>query len=374
MNPQVSDLSIELNNLTFKLTNINVSLANAIRRTILNEINNVVFRTTPHDKNDAVFLTNTTRFNNEIIKQRLACIPIHITDVEFPIKDYIVEVNKKNDSDTMQYVTTEDFTIRNIKTDIILSDAETRKIFPPDPITKDFIDIVRLRPKLSKDIEGEHLHFTCTFSIGNVKENGSYNVVSTCCYGAAKDNIKINQIWSEKTKQFKSAGKTIAEIDELKKDWLLLDGKRITLPNAYDFTIESVGVFDPMSIVEKACQIMINKVHKFSDDIQSKDDMITKSNTTIPNSFDITLEGEDYTLGKSIEYLLFASYYETQSDENKILTYCGFMKPHPHIDISIIRIAFKNNIAKADLIGYLENVNVKALEIFNSIKSSFIKA
>ena len=373
MDPRVTDLTNDINNLSFKITNINVSLANALRRIILNDIPCVVFRTTPHEKNDATFYKNTTRFNNEIIKQRISCIPIHITDVEFPIKDYIVEVNKKNDSDTIEYITTKDFTIRNIKTDVVLSEAETRKIFPPDPITKEFIDIVRLRPKLSKDIDGEHLHFTCTFSIGTVKENGSYNVVSTCSYGAARDNIKINEVWTEKAKELKGMGKSTGEIEELKRDWLLLDGKRITLPDAYNFTIESVGVFDPMSIVEKSCQIMINKLNKFGDDIQSKDGMISASNTTIPNSFDIKLEGEDYTLGKSIEYLLFASYYQTQSETNKVLTYCGFMKPHPHIDVSIIRVAFKNSIETSDLIGYLETVTTKGLEIFNSIKSNFTK-
>lgn len=373
MNPRVSDLSHEMDNLRFKISDINVSLANALRRIILNDIPNVVFITTPHEKNDSTFITNTTRFNNEIIKQRIACIPIHITDVEFPLKDYIVEVNKKNDTDTIQFVTTEDFIIRNIKTDVVLPESETRKIFPPDSITKNFIDIVRLRPKLSKDIDGEHLHFTCTFSIGSVKDNGSYNVVSTCSYGAEKDSVKINEVWTDKAKAYKSAGKTTDEIDELKRDWLLLEGKRITTPNAYNFTIESVGVFDPMSIVEKASQIMINKLNKFSDDIQTKEEMITTSNTTIPNSFDIKLEGEDYTLGKAIEYLLYATYYETQSEANKILTFCGFTKPHPHIDVSIIRIAFKNTIEQSDLIGYLETVTTKALEIFNSIKSNFTK-
>ena len=373
MDPRVTDLSNDINNLTFTISNINVSLANALRRIILNDIPNVVFRTTPHEKNDATFYKNTSRFNNEIIKQRISCIPIHITDVDFPIKDYIVEVNKKNETDTIEYVTTNDFVIRNVKTDVVLSEAETRKIFPPDPITKEFIDIVRLRPKLSKDIDGEHLHFTCTFSIGTVKENGSYNVVSTCSYGAARDNIKINEVWTEKAKELKGMGKTTGEIEELKRDWLLLDGKRITLPDAYNFTIESVGVFDPMSILEKACQIMINKLNKFGDDIQSKDGMIAASNTTIPNSFDIKLEGEDYTLGKSIEYLLFASYYETQTEANKVLTYCGFIKPHPHIDVSIIRVAFKNSIETSDLIGYLEAVTTKGLEIFNSIKSNFTK-
>ena len=41
-------------------------------------------------------ITNTTRLNNEIIKQRIGCIPIHIDDNDFPYQEYVVEVNKQN--------------------------------------------------------------------------------------------------------------------------------------------------------------------------------------------------------------------------------------------------------------------------------------
>ena len=59
--------------------------------------------------------------------------------------------------------------------------------------------------------------------------------------------------------------------------------------------------------------------------------------STIPNCFDIILENEGYTLGKVIEHLLHDKFYE----KGKILTYVGFQKPHPHIDTSLIRMAFK---------------------------------
>jgi DNA-directed RNA polymerase alpha subunit len=66
--------------LLFTLSGVNVSLANAIRRTILSDIPLIVFRTSPHEQNKANIILNTTRLNNEILKQRLSCIPIHIKD------------------------------------------------------------------------------------------------------------------------------------------------------------------------------------------------------------------------------------------------------------------------------------------------------
>ena len=114
MEPVISKISDESPALKFTLSGVNVSVANALRRIILSEIPCVVFRTTPYEKNDCKIEINTTRMNNEIIKQRLSCIPIHINDVDFPIDNYILEVDKKNESDSIEYVTTEDFKIKDI--------------------------------------------------------------------------------------------------------------------------------------------------------------------------------------------------------------------------------------------------------------------
>ena len=81
--------------LTFTLSNINVSIANGLRRTILSDIPVIAFKTFPHAENRAEFITNTSRFNNEILKQRLGCIPIHIPDLTMPYNELLVEIHKK---------------------------------------------------------------------------------------------------------------------------------------------------------------------------------------------------------------------------------------------------------------------------------------
>lgn len=93
MNPQVELNSEADDSLAFTLSGVNVSIANAIRRTILSDIPLVVFRTSPYEECKATILKNTTRLHNEIIKQRLSCIPICIKeDDNFPIHNYIMEV------------------------------------------------------------------------------------------------------------------------------------------------------------------------------------------------------------------------------------------------------------------------------------------
>ena len=85
MNPQIQITSEDENQLKFTISGANVSIVNGIRRVLLSNIPTVVFKTFPYSENKCDITKNTTRFNNEILKQRLSCIPIHITDTSIPL-------------------------------------------------------------------------------------------------------------------------------------------------------------------------------------------------------------------------------------------------------------------------------------------------
>lgn len=336
--PQISNISEENNILKFTLSNVNVSIANSIRRIILSEIPTFVFKTSPYSENNCNIYINTSRFNNEIIKQRLSCIPIYINDMEFPYNEYILEIDEKNDTDTIRIITTEDFKIKNISSGKYLTKESVNKIFPPDSISNYYIDFIRLRPKISDDIEGEHIKLDCKISISTSKE-GTFNVVSCCAYGNTPDTITINQEWDKKQNLLTSQNIKQDEIEFIKKDWMSLDSNRYYINDSYDFIIETIGVFDNIVIFKKACNIMIDKFNKLMEDINKNiDTHIVQLTSTMINGYEIILENEDYTLGKVLEYLLYTLYYE----RNDVLNFCGFRKPHPHINISIIRIGFNN--------------------------------
>lgn len=365
MEPVISKLSEEHNELKFTVNGINVSFANALRRIILSEIPTLVFRTTPHDKCLATFDINTSRLNNELIKQRLSCIPIHVTDVDFPYKDYILEVNKKNESDAIDFVTTADFKLKNIVTNTYMSKAETDKIFPPNPLTGQYIDFVRLRPRISADIDGEQLKLSCKLDIGTAQQDSAFNVVATCAYGNSPDTAKIKSEWTKKASELSKSGSTPGEIEFQHKDWLLLDSKRIFIPDSFDFIIESVGPFTNMSIVYKAIQIMLKKLTKFKMTMETEHGLIAKTESTIENGFDITIPNEGYTLGKAIEFVLYNNHY------GKSVTYCGFIKPHPHIDVCRIRLGFKEPIDTASVINYLTNAADETIKVFETMALAF---
>jgi DNA-directed RNA polymerase alpha subunit len=369
MNPIVEEFAEKADELTFTMSGINVSLANAIRRTILSDINIVVFRTSPYEKNDANIIMNTSRLNNEIIKQRLSCIPIHISNIEeFPIDKYYLEVKVQNISNSILYVTTEDFVIKDIATDKPISESKTREIFPPSN-TGHFIDFVRLRPKISDEVPGEAIHLTCKFSIGNAKEDGMFNVVSTCSYGFTPDLNKIQETLGKKRADWKQEGKTDKEIDFESKNWELLDALRITKKDSFDFIIQSIGIYSNFDLLNKACDILIGQFNELNILIETNEIIIRKSQNTMANSYDIILENEDYTIGKSLEYLLFAKFYEGI----KILTYCGYKKMHPHDSDSIIRLAYKENVNISFIKQNLLECVSDAIQIFKKVKKEILK-
>lgn len=369
MNPIVNSFETKNGLLKFTVSGINVSIANAIRRIILSEIPIIIFRTSPYDKNKCNIIANTSRFNNEIIKQRLSCIPIHIKDIkEFPIKNYLLEVNVENNTDTIMYITTENFIIKDLITDKILPKEQVREIFPADDITGYFIDFVRLRPRISDELHGEHLHLTCEFDIGTAKEDGMFNVVSTCSYGFTEDVARQEVEIAKKIQQWKDEGKNEKEIDFEHKNWKLLEAKRIFKKDSYDFIIESIGINTNNEIVIIACQILIEKLNQL-DDIIDKDELeIKKSETTMSNCFDIILENEDYTIGKVIEYILFINLFET-----KIVNYCAFNKKHPHDNFSIIRLSYQNPVEKSSIKGHLKESINDGKSVFTKLKKEFTK-
>ena len=155
MPPRVSTKQEKDDVLSFTLSDTNVSIANAVRRTLISDIPSVVFHTFPYSENQCTITTNTTRFNNEIIKHRLSCVPIHITDMSIPLENYLLVVNKKNESGIIEYVTTEDFQIKDIKTDKFLSKGDRDAIFPKNAMTGHYIDFVFV-PNLHPMLKGKH--------------------------------------------------------------------------------------------------------------------------------------------------------------------------------------------------------------------------
>jgi len=359
--------------LDFTIESVNVSFINGIRRVILSDIPTLVFHCFPHDQNDADIHTNTTRLNNEVLKQRLSCIPIHISDASLPYKELVVEINMKNESENTIDVTTEHFKIKNISSGKYLQESAVRKIFPPCPITGDYIVFARLRPKVSTIAPGEELSISAKMSLHTAGEDGTFNVASTCAYKFTVDKMKQDQIWQNKLAEISSEEKADPDVLALlQQNWYNHEGLRYFKKDSFDFKLETIGVYTNEELVQKACEILIQKLKNIHDTIEDEG-IIEKSISTIPNSVDIKLINTGYTVGKIIEYMLHKNNYQGEKEKN--LTYVGFRKNHPHDDDSVIRMGM---VERDGNDGYNEVVvsNTRfacnnAIEILTNIMAEF---
>ena len=354
---------------SFNVSNLNVSFANAIRRTIMSDIPLLVFKTSPYAESKCTVLKNTTRLNNEILKQRLSCIPIHMssTTINFDnYEEFYLEVNVENTSDTKMIITTADFNIRKKEDNSLMSKDLVNEIFPPSTITGDFIDFARLRPKFGENISGDHLHLVCDFIISSARDDGMFNVVSNCAYGFDIDEEKQAKVLNIKMQEWTDEGKSEDEIEYESKNWMLLDGKRVTKPDSFNFTIQTVGSYTNTQVVKAACDVLNMNLDKLNQEFVNQSVEIVPSTTTMSNCYDIILNNQDYTLGKIIEYAFLTKYYES-----KIATFCGFQKKHPHDDFSIIRIAYEDNYDVSVINGHIQECIANCKLVFEKIKNAF---
>jgi len=369
MNPSITNMLEEGSVLKFTLSGVNVSLANAVRRIILSEIPTVVCKTETYQDNQCTITENTSRLHNEIMKQRLSCIPIHMKLNELDILPgkYILEVDEKNDTDSIKYVTTEHFKIKNKTTGNYLTREETKKIFPPNKKTNYYIDFGRLRPKISDTIPGEVLKLTAEFSISNARDESAFNVVSKCAYGNTPDVIKIKEQWEAQEAKLKSQEMPTSDIEFQKRNYYILDAQRQYVPDSFDFVVQTIGMYDNKDILKMANKILVGKFDALIQEIDSDVVEILTSETTMDHCYDIILKNEDYTVGKVLEYILYDKHYQG----DKTLSFCGFKKFHPHDVTSTVRVAFAAPSDKTVVKQRLRSVCVDAKEIFTKIGGMF---
>ena len=300
-----STISDKKDVLAFTMVNTDKSIVNALRRTILGSIPAVVIK--PEHCKIAV---NTTRFNNEIIKQRLACIPVYV----HPDKDvdtYTLYLKKSNMTSAVMYVTSQDFEVS-----VNGKKIETQ-LFPPNETTHMYIDILRLRPKM--ELAVETIELTATLSVATGNQSGTFNLAN-CSFTCTVNEVEAENKWLKTG---------ITDKDQY-MDWKFLDAKRCILPNSYDVTVESIAVYTNQQIVQMAC-LLLQKELLLYKELELK---IKASETTMPHCIDIQFENCDYTIGKLLEYNLFSTLFPAK------ITYISFIKIHPHDVSGLLRIAF----------------------------------
>ena len=365
--PSISNVTAEdSTTLSCTIKGIDVCFANALRRTILSDIPTVVFYTEVYADNQCTILVNTSQHINEILKQRLSCIPIHSPDLSLLPGNYILEVNVQNNTDNIIYITTEDFQIIPKEGQPPLSKDDVQKIFPKNALTNSYIDFARLRPRISDEIPGAHIHLRCEFSVSTARTSSTFNVVSKCACVNTPDLEKAMEMWEEIEKKYTADGLKADEIAFHKQNYILLDAQRYFIPNSFDFTIETVGVFTNMDIMKKACMILQNKIVDLISALDNDKVSITISKNTMDSCFDVEIN-EDYSIGNILNYLIYEKYYVLE----KTINYTAFKFMHPHDDAGVLRIGFIGSGDKIKVNQYLKDVSMDAEKVLSKMFKMF---
>ena len=214
---------------------------------------------------------NSSQFNNQIIIQRLGCIPVHIDDTQKNIDNLLIELNMKNESDELMYVTTEHFKIKQLldedKVGGELSEKMVKKIFPPNSYTKDYILLARLKPKITDDILGEELHLTAKLSKCTAKESVCLMLFHNVLMDLHQ-TLKQHDAETAYEERLKADNIDDSIIDFEMNNWKNHQSKRYYMENSYDFKIQSIGIYQSEKIIEMACEIIQSRLNEIKESIE----------------------------------------------------------------------------------------------------------
>lgn len=293
---------------SFEAHGVDLALINGVRRVILTDIPVVGFQ--GEETPSLTILANNGPLHNEFMLHRIGLIPIHMSEEEtetFEEENYTFELDVHNDSANMKNVTTREFTVKNTKTG---RENNPAVFFPADTLTGDSVLITRLRP-------GEHLHVKGHAVKSTARTHACFSPVSLCTFSFIAPTVNGDN------------GKSILDRERAyyKNDY----GE----PTAILFSIESENALTPRYLVDKAMQIIVEKLRKFLGSLsapEGSEDVVRR--TDIGVEFHIP---EDDTIGNILQSQMHNYYIREKhgTTRSRDVTYVGYYAPHP-LETSVV--------------------------------------
>ena len=362
------------------------SIINSIRRTILSDIPTIGFRYVDKNEiNSLKIIKNTTALHNEFIMHRLSLIPLYINPSNYNPLLFHLKVENKGDHPLIK-ITSEHFQIYPLKENISfdnesiliddydlespLSKEEKEKIFKPLKINDKlyYTLITELKSNQSKkDIQELEIYGVPVLS--NSNENISFQSVSCATY-----IYKIDEkLKDSKINEFLEI-KGIEDTPENRKDIELKYGERYfhldnkNQPYWYTMNIESQHYHSSIDIIKMGCNILIEKLNQFDDNLKNIDgeeSLIILDQKD--NIFNFIIENMGHTLGNIIQSHLVNKFINSNSD----IIMCGYKKTHPLETKIILTFSTKNDINRTVLLETLHQTIIDLILIYEKIIDQF---
>ena len=320
----------KLNRISIETKDIDVSILNGIRRILLMDIPILGFIGNGIDTTVNI-IENTTVLNNEIIANRIALIPLEVSE-EYNDK-YISGENKLeielkvSCTENIRLITTQDLTV-------IIDKQEVKNFFK-----KPYITITKLR-------KNESLHLKAEAVKETGRKNASFNIVS----GATVYNKPKEPFTNTKS------------IIEQERDYI--EGEYVL-----EFEIINNTISHKYMLL-KAIDILINKLTVLID--KSTIEKFENNEET----YDFNIPDENDTIGNIIQSYIFDNYVisKNKTVDNCICTYVGYIVKHPLDKVLTIRMTLKDAKSTEEYVNFLKIVCNEIIETkLHPIKETFIK-
>lgn len=309
----ISDFRVEDDTVMFSLhndseKNIKISLANALRRTIISDISVYTI-----DPEKVIFFDkyeDDTILNQEFLIHRLILIPIR-SNLEIDYDNIVISCKKENTEENIEKVYVKDFICKNGATEEII---DTNVLFPYPEI---------LFTELGN---GHKITFECRLSknnasydkTGNKHSNhghSRFSPVSACRYTFKVDTEKVNEL--------------IKDMDEKNKiSFLTQENERHYMrnktgePNIYEFEFDSIGFYDCKSILVMAIELLKERLVVLKQEFNTENSkkVIYLEEEFDDNFFIFMINDENETIGNLLT---------TYLSSNEKVFYAGYLIEHP---------------------------------------------
>ena len=325
------------------------SIVNSLRRTLMSEIPAVAFRIDEDQKKDIVIETNNTSLHNEFIMHRLAMIPLYLDPKEYE-KQYLFYLNVKHDgNDPFKFVTTDDIKIYPLKKgvepseEISLDDYNLKKPLSKqehNEILKTFSFRGKNYPILLTELKSTHVdeqiqELVCygVPSVSDGREHAAWKAVSEATFTYLENEELFAKVANDKANQ-----KKLIE-DDARQEFIeslrLSEGERYFYrdvnnePNRYKMAIKSQHKYSSAELFRLAIEIMISKLETlkqhFINLVKGGTTSIIFEPTENESNYLLKLCGQNDTIGNVLQSHIVNHYTE----EDSLLSFCGYKKSHP---------------------------------------------
>lgn len=362
--------------ITFTVSPTDVSYANALRRSILTEVETVGFRSdiledgsTTHVKVER----NNTPMTNEMLADRIGLLPLFVDpkknpeywDPEKP--RFIFQLDKKSEKETSTDVFASDFQIfENVEgAEEPVKLTSNKEFFHSDPAMLKLYPSLNLTPLITtlKGVQAnqvpQEINLVALATVGKGRDHVRFSPVSQCSYKYTIDENKDKQKavfenWLRTTKKVNPSDLKDEKEQILLREFNTMEVERCFLkdesdePYSFDFTIETRGQLNARTIVARGIEALIEKFKKYSTlnvgDLPDNISIEPADWTGI--GYDFIIQQEDHTLGDPLQTWMDANLVVDEQGKNGKISFAGKKIPHPLRDEMVFRIGFPANADK----------------------------